>query len=238
MADELEKLISGEGDKPKEPLVEKTPEKSEAELKEEEKLANLKRAQAEALTELQRIRKQAKAEKTGQPLEEELPKINLEDPSSKAWDRHMTDMVNPLASELEKEREEVTQLALREFLADKPALAADQEKVKEFVRDYEALSKARGITGRNKDVVKSVMDSAYGAVFHGEVLAEARKRRVAEAQADGILADVATESGATGYRREHKSRRELPSDEREIVLKMYGSEDEYWKQVDAANAAT
>lgn len=235
MVDELERLISGEGEKPEDPKAEEkseAPQKSEIEIKEEERLSNLRKAADQARSELQDLRKKKKAEKAGTELEDELPRINEEDPSVRAWDKRFNDKVNPLAQELEKEKAEVENLALKEFLSEKPSLARNPEKVKELVRDYEALSKARGITGRNKDVVRSVIESAYGSIFHEEILNEARQRRVEAVRAESLLADVATDEGASSFRQPKASRPQLSKDEVEVATKMYGSVEEYYQAME------
>ena len=98
--DELEALLA-EGDKTPTPASEETQEnkKDEEVLKKEQQLANLQKAIAEANTQLKDLRKP----KTQAQEDEEIPKIDMDDPSSKAWNKHINSQVNPLQEELEKE---------------------------------------------------------------------------------------------------------------------------------------
>lgn len=240
MEQDLEKLIEGEGTpasgeegkettpKPAEPT------KSEEEIKKEEHLANLNRAIAEANDELKTLRTQKK--EGTEPQDDDTPRIDFNAPEAKAWDRHIKSVADPLASALAKEKEEVEQLALREFLSDKPDLAGNAEKRKEFVDAYQALAGARNISGRNKDIVLDVMGKAYGAVAYSDVLDRERQERIARAKADGAISEVATDTGSTTYRNESGARRRaLNKDETEAAIRMYGSVDNYWKALEAVN---
>lgn len=231
--DELEKLVEADDTAASgEEKVEETktePQKSEALLKEEQKLENLQRATAEALKELQDIRKQKQEAKP----EDDTPKINFEDPAAKAWDKHIVEKVDPLQAELRKEKEEVVSLALDEFLQDRPALAQNPEKRRELIETYQALAQKKGISERNKDVVKSVLSAAYGAVFSQEVLERERKQRLADAKAEGAIADAAIDGGGTSYRSDSKPRRrQLSREETALAVKMYGSLEDYWQAVE------
>ena len=110
MTTELEKLLADEDKTSAQALEDKSktksPEEDKAELalKEEERLANIRKAIAEANAELKTIRTATKKEKSGIEAEEELPKIDFNDSGSKAWDKHIKDTVNPLQAELEKEK--------------------------------------------------------------------------------------------------------------------------------------
>lgn len=238
MPEELEKIIGGDDtsssgeDKDKKPDAEQA--KSESLMKEQEELENLRKAKVEAQEELRKIRQERKDLKSSAPDEEDIPRIDMDDPNAKAWDRHIRENVDPLQSELEKEKEEVVGLAFNEFLADRPALATNPEKRKELMETYQALARSKGITERNKDVVVSVMESAYGAVFHKEILERERSQRMSAARADGALADAATDGGTGAYRSDSRPRRrQLTRDETETAIRMYGSVDEYWKALEA-----
>ena len=239
--DELEKLVSGGEDTTSSGESKtNTPDeqaKSDEITKEAETLENLRRAKAEALEELKTIRKQAKEAKASTPEEEVLPKIDFESPDARAWDRHIRGSVDPLSVQLEKEKEEVVGLALNEFLSDKPELAANAEKRKEFIDTYQALATARGITERNKDVVTSVLESAYGSIAYKETLDQQRRLAVSRAKAEAAYNEVATDSGSTTYRNDAPvRRRQLTKDETEAAIRMYGGVDAYWKALDAVNS--
>ena len=116
--EELDKILSedetakAEEEAQKKALEEAAKAKSEEEkkldsevLKKQELLANVNKAYDEAKAELKKIREAKKVEK---PAEEEIPKIDFTDPSSKAWDKHIKENVTPLQEELEKEKDERT----------------------------------------------------------------------------------------------------------------------------------
>src|SRR4051812_34976502 len=119
--DELRKILGeGEGDptppaKEQEPQKEeetppageKEPEESPEVKAKKEQLANLNKAIAD---EQDRLRKAREARRTGKSVEEieedELPKIDLDDPSAKAWDKRIREATAPANRELEKAKEE------------------------------------------------------------------------------------------------------------------------------------
>src|ERR1035437_4148125 len=116
MATELEKLL-GE-DKEVTPPEVKTEVKPEVKTEEnpnkakEEQLANLNIAIADEQARLRKIREEIKSAK--KPEEEELPKINFDDPSAKAWKKQIDDSTAPANKELEKAKEERRLYALKQ----------------------------------------------------------------------------------------------------------------------------
>lgn len=216
--DDLEKLLA-EDEKvtqpaPLEPEKVRQEETKDPEVqKKEEEKANLDKAILEAQDQLRKIREEKKKVKTE---EEELPKIDLDDPSAKAWDRHMREKVNPLQQELDQEKAEVRNFAIKEFLSDKPALAKNPEKLKELVSNYERIKTA---SERTKEGVLLDLDRAYAATFHKELLDAARSRRVEQAQGDILFSDIAVSRGATSYAAPKVTAPKLTDEERMIVAK-------------------
>lgn len=219
IVDELDKLLAEDDEKKtqqsSEEVKPQTVQIDEEANRKSEQLNNLTKAIAEAQSELRRTRA-AKKEIKVEPTEDELPKIDLTDPSARAWDKHFAGKVDPLTLELEREKEEVRTYALKEFLADKPALSKNPEKVKELVGMYEKL---RTATERNKEGVLLDLDRAYAATHHEELLQIARNRRVASAQADALLSDIAVSRGATSYNEERKGVPHYSNEDKQILAK-------------------
>lgn len=206
MDDELKKIL-GEGTEPapsSEPakpapanVDPKAPEEDKELKAKAEQKANLEKAIAEGNAELKRIRdakKKAKANPADE--EDELPKINMEDPSSKAWDKHIRNEVLPVQQELDKEKEEVRGFALREFLKEKPSLSKNPEKLKEVMSMYDRLKTS---SERTREGVIMDLDKAYAAVHSDELIAAARQSRVDSARNDAIFSDIAVSRGSTSY---------------------------------------
>lgn len=223
--DDLEKLLAEEETETPAPASEpekvqepETKKEDEEVLKREEHLANLNKALGEAQTELKRIRdEKRKVKLTPDQLEdEEIPKIDMEDPSAKAWNKHINQRVRPVEKELEQEKEEIRSFALQEFLSDKPALSKNPDKVKELVGTYERI---RTATERTKEGVLLDLRKAYGAVFSEELLQAARQERVSKAKADSIFSDIAVSKGATAYQNKTIPNNNEPKteEEREIA---------------------
>lgn len=223
--DELEKILSedsGEGSNSenKEPAQpsdatpsgEPSGQPDSEVLKKQEHLANLDKAISEAQSQLKTLRQAKK-----QPVQDnELPKIDFEDPSSQAWNNHIRSQVNPVREELEQEKEEIRRFALNEFLSEKPALAGSPEKVKLLVQMYE---KIRTATERTKEGVLLDLEKAYGAVFHKELIEAVRTRKIDEIKKDSILSDVAISRGATSYQEQRPTQKVLSQEEKEISNK-------------------
>ena len=230
--DELEKLLADDKEKETPPPALENPPKEETPeekidkevLAKKEQLDNVTKAILEANNELKRLRKEKKGLKPEE--EEELPKINMEDPSAKAWDKHIGDKVNPIQTELDKEKEEIRTFALQEFLADKPSLSKNPEKLKELMATYE---KIRTATERTKEGVMLDLKKSYAAIYHEELLDAARNRDVAEAKANEMFSDIAVSKGSTSYSTEKKVRPKLSEDDKLVLAKWGMTEDEWQK---------
>lgn len=222
--DELDKILNEDKQKetvppkkeetPKEPTPEEKTKEEELKKK-EEVLANINKAIEQANEELKKTRDAKKKAKTEKPAgEDEIPKIDMEDPSARAWDKHIGDKVNPLQAELDQEKAEIRTFALQEFLADKPNLAKNPEKVKELVSTYD---KIRTASERTKEGVLLDMNKAYAAVFHDELLRAARQERVDKAKSDSIFADIAVSRGATTYNERPEAKKQLSAADQKIA---------------------
>jgi len=229
MKNELEKILEEtEKTTPIAPL-EKTQdelaqeEKNNEALKKEEELVNLNKAITEAQTSLKSIRDEKKRAK-GEIVEDDLPKIDMEDPSSKAWDKHINESINPLQAEVDKGKEERRNYALSIFLKDKPSLSKNPEKVKELIATYEKIRTASEMTTEG---ISLDLDKAYGAVFHEELIDAARNRQVSGAKADALFADIAVSRGATSYTVE-KEKNPILDEESKRILAKWGMTPEEW----------
>lgn len=201
MADELEKVVA------------ETETASPKEEKKEEIKVNLDKAIAEAQEELKRTRAQIKEAKQGKE-EEDLPEIDMNDPSAKAWDRHIKKSLEPASSQLEKQKEEVRTFALRRFLKDKPSLAKNPEKLKELMFNYDRIKIA---TEQTQEGVLLDLEKAYGATFHEELVHAARNARVDQAKEDMIYSDIAIDRGSTGESAKPPTKRPLSPEDQAIV---------------------
>lgn len=180
--------------------------------KKEEQKANLDKAIKEANDELRRKREELK--RPSEVVEDNVPQIDLNDPSAKAWDKHIRDNTAPLSSQIEKQKDEVRTFALRRFLADKPALARNPEKLKEIMSTYDRIKVA---TEQTQEGVLMDLDRAYGATFHEELIAAARGSRLDTAKDEMIASDIAISRGATSEPSKAPVKRQLSADEQQVV---------------------
>ena len=229
--DELERLLTDEPEKEtqKPALEEKSSEEKKPDpevLKKEEIKANLDAAIREAQDELKRIRNEKRKVKSGD--EDDLLKIDMDDPSAKAWDKHIQEQVNPVRNEIEQDKAEILKFTLRDFLSDRPALSSKPEKVKELIAKYERVKES---SGRTKEGVMADLESAYAALFHRELIDIARGQRVDKAKADSAFSDIAISKGATSYssNADDLPKETLTADERDIAIRWYGSVENYLK---------
>lgn len=234
MADELEQLLADATKKKDAPaLGEKTPEQIKAEeavKKEEEKLANIKKATAEATEQLRKARADKKAAEGKPVTEEELPEIDFNDPSAKAWDKHFNGKVNPLQDELAKEKEEIRTYALQEFLADKPNLAKDSDKLKKVIATYDRIKTA---SERTKEGVLIDLKKAYAAEYADEILEGRRNQEIDEARGEAIFSDIGVSRGATSIPQEKEKAPHLSTDDQAILAKWGLSPSEWVKMKQA-----
>lgn len=164
---------------------------------------------------LKKLRAETKAAKRGEVPkddEEDLPRIDLDDPSSKAWDRHVSNKLDPIAQEIEQEKEEIRTFALREFLNDKPNLARNPERLKRLMQTYE---KIRTASERTREGVLIDLNRAYAAENYENLLDHRRSQRVDQARAEALAYDIGVSSGSTAY----------PSDRGERSQVHYSRED-------------
>lgn len=201
----LEQVIA---DKPEQPASPKQDSKEEQKVK-------LDKAIAEAQEELRKTRAEIKKTKTEAEIEEDnLPEIDMNDPSAKAWDKHIRKAIAPASSQLEKQKEEVRSFALRKFLADRPALANNKEKLNEFMSTYDRLKTS---TEQTQEGVLMDFEKAYGATFHEELISEARNARLNKAKEDMIYSDIAVDKGSTHEPDKAPQKRRLSAEEQRIV---------------------
>jgi hypothetical protein len=228
MDDELKRILGEEPEpQPEEAKKVEEPQAKQDEVKDEayaksEQLANLNKAIVEAQAKLRDLRKAKKQA----PEEEELPKIDMDDPSAKAWDRHIRENVQPLQSELDKQREEIRGYALRQFLKEKPALAKNSEKVKELMDTYERLHTA---SERTVEGVLMDLDRSYAAVFHEELINSAKQQRIDNAKNDILFSDIAVSRGATAYQSPKDDNPKL-TDEEKKILEGWGMSVSEWME--------
>jgi hypothetical protein len=194
----------------------------DSELKaKEEKKANLEKAIQEAEEQLKSKRK-ARQELPSDEVELE---IDMHDPGAKAWDKHITKKVQPLAENLEKERAEVRQFALKEFLQDKPALANNPEKVKELVDLYDRIKIA---SERNKEGVLLDLNKAFAAIYHEQLINAAKAGKIEKVKELELFSTPAIDKGATGYVDEKEKMPNLSKEDREILYKWGLTEEQWW----------
>lgn len=234
---ELEKVFGKEKVTPPQPSEvkpqgEKKPEVSEAEAKKQEQLKNLDKAIIEAQGELVRIRT-AKKDAKPAPVVEEVPKIDFEDPSAKAWGRHIAGQVDPIVEEIEREKTERREFVLRQFLTGKPALARDPEKVKRLIQTYDRIKNS---TERTNEGIATDLNRAFAAEFHEELLARAQTTRMGKVEDDVLFSDIAVSRGATSYSSQSESTPELSSED-DKILERWGFSSEEKQLVRKADAA-
>lgn len=180
-----------------------------------EKKANLDKAILEAQDELRRTREANKKEKQ-QPVAptEEIPQIDDNDPSAKAWNQRIKDNTAPITANIEKQKDEVRAFALRKFLADKPSLAKSPEKLKEFMANYDRI---KVNTEQTQEGVLMDFEKAYGATFYEELTQAARTARIDAAKEDMLFSDAGVSHGANGEAAEQPAKRQYTAEEREIL---------------------
>lgn len=195
--------------------------------KKEEQLANLNKAIAEANQTLKSLRGQIK-KPANEDDEEEIPKIDDNDPGSKAWNKRIKDNVSPLQAELEKEKQEVFNLSLKNWLSDKPQLVSNPESLKKVVETYERL---KNNSGRVQEAILQDLDRAFAAEFHEDLFAAAGQKSAAQAKAEAAFAEPAVSRGSTSYPSQKSKRIPQVSDEdRELILKAYPSLEKWWEE--------
>ena len=193
-----------------------------------EQKANLERAIAAANEELRKKREEIKA--ATKPVEEEIPKIDMADPGAKAWDKHINEKVNPVQAMMEKENEEVFNFTFKRWLADKPALAADPEKMKEFIGNFE---RNRVNTGRTQEGVEQDLDRAYAVTYADLLLSREREQSVRKAEGISLFSEPAVSRGSTSYFSEKPTYNDIISNlsqgDRDVIARMGITVEEWAK---------
>ena len=219
MADEELKKLLGEDPDPTPPAEEPAkvaPEENQEAKAKAEQLENLNKAIGEAQSELKRIRKDKQKAKTETLEDEELPKINDEDPSVKAWNRRIQSNVAPMQAELEKEKDEIRTFALKEFLKDRPSLAKNPEKLKAVMETYDRIKTS---SERTREGVMLDLDKAYAAEYHEELISSARGARLESNRNDELFSDIAVSRGSTAYSDPKEETPNLSDDDKAIIAK-------------------
>ncbi len=193
-------------------VAEPAPALEEQDKKKIEQLANLDKAIAEANEQL-RTKRQALKEPV-EPIEDGVPRIDMNDPAAKAWDKHIRENTAPLNSQLEKQKDEVRTFALRRFLQDKPSLTSNPEKMKEFMAIYDRIKTS---TEQTQEGVLMDFDKAYGATYHEELISAARQGRVDRAKEDMIASDIGISRGSDSEPERQPQKRRLSAEEQKIV---------------------
>lgn len=201
----------------------------------EQKKANLDKAIAEAEEELRKKRQAAKQQAENkededeEEEEEETPQsmnvqIDFNDPAAKAWDKHIRKNVSPIAQEREAEKAEIRKFAIKEFLADKPAIARDPEKIKELMEMYQRVATNTGLT---KEGVTADLSRAFGALYHEQLVEAAKTQKFDRVKEMELFSDPGVDKGATGYVNEERKMPNLSPDDLK-VLNSWGLTPEQW----------
>ena len=223
--DELERLLADENKTPTPALPQE--EQIDYVKKAQDELANLNRAKAQALKDLKDIRDKKKAE-ISKPVEEELPQIDMTDPSSQAWDKRIKESVNPYATEIEKAKEERRNYVLGIFLQDKPSLASNPEKISELMSTYEKLRTATEMT--NEGIMIDLRKS-YSAVFYNDLQTDNNSNEVDKARADMLYSDIGVSRGSTSYSPQRERTRVYTDEEKKILASWGTSPEEHLKDI-------
>lgn len=193
--------------------------------------AELEAAKVAATSELQRIRAEKREVKKAvvqeSKAEDEEPVIDMTDPSAKAWDKHIKESVSPALADIELGKAEVREFALQEFLANRPALKKNPEKLKELMGMYERIHTA---TERTPEGVLLDLDKAYAVVYHKELLEAAQEQKVGIARRDAIFSDPGVSRGATTYTTPKEKPVQLSAEENAILAK-WGMSPQEWQKM-------
>ena len=233
MADTLEEILgTGKEEKTSEKPLEETPVVSEEQKKQDEEaqkkqeqLVNLNKAIEEANKTLKEKRKAIK-KPVQEEEEEELPKIDMNDPSSKAWNKHIQDNVNPIQAELDKEKQEIRTFAFKQFLKDKPNLVSNPDNLKKIIETYDRIKTA---SERTVEGVLIDLDRAYASENYEELLSAAGQRASSKARAEEAFSDIAVSRGSTAYPTQRTSNPQLSEDDKAQLAKWGMSAEEYFK---------
>ncbi len=208
------------------------PAPTEAEVRKAQAEADLVVIEANkkaALADLQKARLEKRQLKKSPAKSDEDEKervIDENDPEAKPWLKKINDAVSPVQDEMDKEKAEIRQFALDEFLADKPALAKSPEKLKAVLGLYDRIKTA---SERTKEGVILDLRKAYAAEFHDELLEADRQNRVEGVRRDAAFSDIAVSRGSTAYSSPKEARIKLTPEEEKLAVRWYGSPEAFAK---------
>ena len=229
MADNLDEIFGKtEEIPPVPPLDSKVEEQKKLDdevLNKQTQLENLNKAVLEANETLKKTRKAIK-QPDQVPQEEELPKIDMNDPGSKAWSKHINEQVSPIQAELDKEKQEIRQFALKRFLEDKPNLISSPEGLKKVMETYDKIKTA---SERTVEGVLIDLDKAYAAENYEEILSSANQQVSSKARADEAFSEIAISRGSTAYPNQKKTHPKLSEADVLQLAKWGQTEEEFWK---------
>lgn len=229
--DELDKILGDQNkETPSDAGAKKPAENKEKDpevLSKEQELANINKALAEAKSELKSVRKEIKGG-NGDESEDPALKINLEDPNSKAWDKHITDKINPVAAEVEAEKQELFGFTFKDFVKTKPALAGNPEKMKQLIATYNRI---KDNTGRVKEGILNDLNRAYAAENYEAIVDQRQAGRVDRARRDAIYSDAGVSRGASNYQQEHEDEPVYDDQDAAILAKWNMTPQEHAKMI-------
>jgi hypothetical protein len=205
---------------------------TEEEVRRQQALADLAVIEANkkaALADLQKARsekRQLKKESQSGPTGPVEKVIDENDPDAQAWLKKIHQTVSPVQDELEREKAEIRQFALDEFLSDKPSLAKSPEKLKAVLSTYDKIKVA---SERTKEGVILDLRRAYAAEFNDELLEADRQNRVEGVRRDAAFSEAGISRGSTAYSSPKESRPKLTAEEEKLAIRWYGSIEAYAK---------
>ena len=205
---------------------------TEEEVKKQQALADLSVIEANkkaALADLQKARqekRQLKKESQSGPSGPVEKVIDENDPDAQAWLKQIHKTVSPVQDELDKEKAEIRQFSLDEFLSDKPSLAKNPDKLKEVLSVYDKIKTA---SERTTQGVILDLRKAYAAVFQDELLEADRQNRVEGVRRDTAFSEAGISRGSTAYSSPKETRPKLTAEEEKLAVRWYGSIEAYAK---------
>ena len=205
---------------------------TEEEVRRQQALADLSVIEANkkaALADLQKARlekRQLKKEPQSGPSGPVEKVIDEADPDAQAWLKKIHQTVSPVQDELDKEKAEIRQFSLDEFLADKPSLAKNPDKLKEVLSVYDKIKTA---SERTTQGVLLDLRKAYAAVFQDELLEADRQNRVEGVRRDAAFSEAGISRGSTAYSSPKETRPKLTAEEEKLAVRWYGSIEAYAK---------
>ena len=112
-------------------------------------------------------------------------------------------------------------------MADKPALSADPDKIREFIGTYDRI---KNNSGRTQEGVNTDLEKAFAAVYAEELLSQARESSVRKAEGIALFSEPAVSRGSTSYFQEKPdfNTSGLTEEDKQIIFKMGYSSVEEW----------